>query len=201
MQEAARATCERGFRFDSNRVKLNTIPEGAMKVKCKSLLFVLLLLSFITTAHSQQPATAAETAEKLRLQLLEVQSQEETLKTRLQQLDEDLKPENIQRSLAGIGSTRPEELRESRRRQLQIERDGVAAQLKILETSRARLEAAILDADTRAYHESARPPVTQGFISRSTRNRPLLYSGGAGSLVAGILVSLYVRRRRRRRSL
>ena len=55
----------------------------------------------------------------------------------LQQLDESIKPENIERSLAGIGSTRPEELRETRRRQLTIERDGVLAQLKTLETEQA----------------------------------------------------------------
>ena len=81
--------------------------------------------------------------EKLRAQLLEVQGKEDGLRNRLAQLEEAIKPENIERSLAGVGSTRPEELRESRRRQLTIERDGVLAQLKILETSRQRLEAAI----------------------------------------------------------
>ena len=77
---------------------------------------------------------------------------------RAEYLDEALRPENIERSLAGIGSTRPEELRESRRRQLQTQRDGITAQLRTLETSRLRLEAAILDADARAYQQSARKP-------------------------------------------
>jgi hypothetical protein len=64
-----------------------------------------------------------------------------------QELDEAIKPENIERSLAGVGSTRPEELRESRRRQLAIQRDGVQAQLRTLETSRQRLESAIANAE------------------------------------------------------
>jgi hypothetical protein len=124
-------------------------------MKSKAAL-VLFLFFFLISANAQQPTTsAAESAEKLRAQLLEVQTKEEELKLRAQQLDEALKPENIERSLAGIGSTKPEELRESRRKQLQIERDGVEAQLKLLETSRIRLEAAILNADTRAYQQSA----------------------------------------------
>ncbi|HEU4796379.1 MAG TPA: hypothetical protein VFT02_12155, partial [Pyrinomonadaceae bacterium] len=63
----------------------------------------------------------------------------------------------IERSLAGIGSTRPEELREARRRQLTIERESVKAQLKLIETTKARLETAIASAEGRAYQESALP--------------------------------------------
>jgi hypothetical protein len=130
-----------------------------MKHKANLILFVL-LLTFSGAAQAQRATTAAESAEKLRAQLLEVQNKEEALRLRADYLDEALKPENIERSLAGIGSTRPEELREARRRQLQIQRDGVETQLRVLETSRMRLEAAILDADTRAYQQSAsgRPP-------------------------------------------
>src|ERR1044072_8577118 len=126
-----------------------------MRLKAGIVTFVL-LFAFIITAHAQQATSAAETADQLRLQLIHVQAKEEGLRTRAQQLDEALKPENIERSLAGVGSTKPEELRETRRKQLQIERDGVEWQLKVLETSRPRLESAIRDADARAYQESAR---------------------------------------------
>jgi hypothetical protein len=111
-----------------------------------SLLLVLLTLSASVCAQD-----AAETVEKLRAQLLEVQTKEDALRTRAEQLDESIKPENIERSLAGIGSTRPEELRETRRRQLTIERDGVLAQLRTLETGKQRLEAAIANAEALAY--------------------------------------------------
>ena len=82
------------------------------------------------------------------------------MRIRAQQLDEELKPENIERSLAGIGSPRPEELREARRRQLTIERESVKAQLKLIETTKLRLETAITSAEGRAYQESALPMPT-----------------------------------------
>ena len=128
-----------------------------MRQKVGLILF-LLLLTFSGSVQAQQTRSAAETAERLRAQLLEIQTKEDALKDRAEYLDEALRPENIERSLAGIGSTKPEELRETRRRQLQAQRDGVSAQLRVLETSRLRVEAAILDADARAYQQSARKP-------------------------------------------
>src|SRR5688500_4065956 len=146
----------------------------------------LILLSFVFV-HGQTAPTAAESVERIKLQLLELQGKEETLKARAAQLEEALKPENIERSLAGVGSTKPEELRETRRRQLTIERDGVLAQLRILETQRTRLEAALADAEGRAYHESARP--TQALVAQSPASTRWLIFGGVGlcasALVAG----------------
>src|SRR5690242_19984315 len=166
-----------------------------MKSKARLVLFAL-LFTFIISAQAQQPSTSsAESAEKLRAQLLEVQAKEEGLRTRAQQLDEALKPENIERSLAGVGSTKPEELRESRRRQLQIERDGVAAQLKVLEESRTRLEAAIRDAENRAYQDSARgPSPTNQFVLQEWASTRWLVSGSVGAVVAGLVAGLFVRR-------
>ena len=161
-----------------------------------SLLLLLFIIPF--TIQAQQPTSAAESAEKLRLQLIEVQQQEESLRARATQLDEAVKPENIERSLAGVGSTRPEELREARRRQLQAERDGVAAQLKILETSRMRLEAAIRDAEARAYQESARGP-EGALVAQSAWGSRWLLSGSVGAVVAGLAAGLFVRRRLRSR--
>ena len=160
----------------------------------------LMLLAFVATVHAQ-PKSAAEEADNLRLQLIDVQTQQETLRSRAAELDEALKPENIERSLAGIGSTRPEELRAARRKQLQIERDGITAQLRILDTSRSRLEAAILDADTRAYHESARvAPEASGMLSvQSLMSKRWLVSGGIGAFVAAMVGTFFVRRRLRNR--
>ena len=122
------------------------------------LILFLLLLTFSGAVQAQQAPSAAENADRLRAQLLEIQTKQDDLKARAEYLDEALKPENIEHSLTGIGSTRPEELREARRRRLQKERDGITSQLAVLETSRMRLESAILDADARAYQQSARKP-------------------------------------------
>ena len=166
-------------------------------MKLKSGLVLLLVLVFSAAAYAQETASAAESVEKLRAELLEVQGKEEALRERLQQLDESLKPENIERSLAGIGSTRPEELRESRRRQLTIERDGVQAQLNTLEAGKQRLETALRNAEILAYQQSARP--TQMLSASSPRRYQLLMLGGGGlaALALGGGALLYRRKIKR----
>ena len=144
-----------------------------MKLKT-SLIFFFSALLFASVIVAQDGNNAADSAAKLRLQLIEVQTKEAELRARLQQLDEDLKPGNIERVLAGIGSTHPEELREHRRRQLTIEKNGVLAQLKTLEASKASLESAIATAEARAYQQSAEP-------SPATSNQMLMVQTFAGS--------------------
>ena len=164
-------------------------------MRLKSFFVVLLVLAFTTVAFAQE--SAAESLEKLRAQLLEVQAQEGGLRARVQQLDESLKPENIERSLAGVGSTKPEELREARRRQLTIERDNVLARLRIIESSRQRLEAAIANAEVRAYQESARPtPESEMMVVTSLSNYRLLLFGGGGFAVLAIAGGVLFYRRR-----
>jgi chromosome segregation ATPase len=113
------------------------------------------LLSVQSGAQTQN--SAQEKAATLRAQLSEIEAKQADLQTRLQKLEENLKPENIEHSLAGVGSTHPEEEREQRRRQFEIERNGVQAQLSLLTTSHARLETAIAQADVEAYRQSAAP--------------------------------------------
>jgi hypothetical protein len=146
--------------------------------------------------------SAADRVDKLKGQLLEVQGKEDGLRTRLQQLDEMIKPENIERSLAGVGSTRPEELREARRRQLSIERDGVLAQLQTLETSRLRLESELANAEASAYQDSARPKPTSDtsmmMVAGGISQRVMFAGGGLVLLVLGGAGTLLYRRKRLR---
>jgi hypothetical protein len=114
-----------------------------------------LLLSGLFATATLAQTSAQEIAANLRVQLSEVQVSEAEMQARDEQLQEDLKPENIERSLAGIGSTRPELLRERRRRQLETARTRVRAQLDELDRSHTRLEAAIAEADAVAYWQSA----------------------------------------------
>src|SRR5262249_24342790 len=65
------------------------------------------------------------------------------LRIRLEEIDQALQPESIERDLAGIGSVHPEQLRENRRKLLTIERNGLQAQLDLVEQLRARIEATI----------------------------------------------------------
>ena len=129
-----------------------------------------------TPVFLQTQSSAQEKAANLRAQLSEVETKQAGLQTRLQDLDEKLKPENIEKAFAGVGSTRPEDLREQRRRQLEIERNGVQKQLDLLATSHSRLETAIAKADADAYRQSAQPviavPVETATASDSTVATP-----------------------------
>jgi hypothetical protein len=119
---------------------------------------VFLPNELVLASTPQGQSAARANAETLRAQLLEVEAKQSNLQTRLQELNEKLQPENIEKALAGVGSTRPEDLREQRRRELEIERNGVRAQIDLLSTSHSRLEKAIARADAEVYRQSAAPP-------------------------------------------
>ena len=169
-------------------------------MKLKSILAILVVgLLFSVHVYAQETESAAESAERLKAQLLEVQAKEADLRARLQELDESIKPENIERSLAGVGSTRPEELREQRRRQLSIQRDGVLAQVQTLEAGRTRLETAIANAEALAYQQSARPATNQSLRAAGSRYQLMMFGGGSLALLAlgGGGALLYRRNRRK----
>jgi len=111
----------------------------------------------LLAVRAPEQTNAQGRAANLRAQLADTEARQTELQSRLQQLEENLKPDNIERSLAGIGSVHPEELREARRRQLEIEKRGVQSQLDVLAASRSRLETAIASADAESYRQSAGP--------------------------------------------
>ncbi len=90
---------------------------------------------------------AEQRSESLRAQQLETESKLADFHAQLDQVEYSLKPENIERAMAGYGTTRPEEAREARRRQLESEKARLQVQIRILETSRTRLETAVANAD------------------------------------------------------
>jgi chromosome segregation ATPase len=133
-------------------------------------LLIMMVLSSLTVAVAQNSSV-----ENLRSQLSDVQKKEEELQARVRQIEEDLRPENIERYFALNGSTRPEELREQRRRQLENQRATVQAQLDQLAQSRVRLEASIATAEAAAYRQSALPDSynpTPAVISNSPTVKP-----------------------------
>src|SRR6266852_5945126 len=138
---------------------------------------VMILSGLLVVEVTAQESTQ-ERAASLRAQLVETQARQAELQTRLQRLEEYLKPENIERSLAGVGSTHPEELREARRRQLEIQKKSVQSQLDVLAVSRTRLEAAIAGADAEIYQQNAGVALTtptqtnsRGTVSNSLQRR------------------------------
>lgn len=90
---------------------------------------------------------AEQRAEQLRSQLMDTESKMADMESKLEQIEYALRPENIDRATQGYGSTRPEEAREARRKQLETERTRTRAQLALLQTSKARLGVACNAAD------------------------------------------------------
>jgi exonuclease VII large subunit len=90
---------------------------------------------------------AEERAEVLRKQLIDLIEKETAYKSRMAQFDEDLRPENIDRSMAGVGGTRTAEMRDTRRRVLENDKRGVENLLNVTAQSRIRLEEDVRQAD------------------------------------------------------
>lgn len=117
---------------------------------------------------------AEQRAESLRVQQVDAESKLADLQSKLEQIEYLLKPENIERS-AGFGTVHPEEARETRRRQLESEKARTQAQVKILETSRTRLETAVgtADAEVDALRQKLEEQKAQQVAAPPTESRPL----------------------------
>lgn len=100
---------------------------------------LLLNLDILSRAESR--------AESLRKQLFEMIEKENSVKTRLEQIEYDARPELIDRSIALTGSFRPEELRDQRKKSLEAEKRNLESLLTQIQTSRATLESNVEKAD------------------------------------------------------
>lgn len=174
-----------------------------MKVILGLMIFTSLFLMSSLESSAQKPPSAAQTVERLHTQYHDLQLKEASLRERLVELIEELKPENIEHSLAGVGSTRPEELRAQRRRVLENEKSSIESQLKEIDRTRERLTADIRTAESAAYQESARVvdsdgSQAQGSIVANAGGFPrwgLFVVAGAIMLIGIVVLVSLVRRR------
>ena len=113
---------------------------------------------------------AEQRAESVRAQMLDTESKLADLQSRMDQVDYSLKPENIDRSMAGYGTLHPEEARDSRRRQLENERTRLQAQITLLENSRTRLQASLNTAE--AEVDLLRRRLDQQQLNNASRAEP-----------------------------
>ena len=86
-------------------------------------------------------------ADGLRKQLFEMIEKESSIRARIDQIDNDMRPETIERSLAMIGSLRPEELRAQRRKSLELEKANLQTLLTEVQKNRTNLELNLQRAD------------------------------------------------------
>jgi chromosome segregation ATPase len=98
-------------------------------------------------ADLERLSRAEQRSSQLRTELRDVQAKKADLEAHLEQVEYDLKPENIERSVAGYGTTRPEELRAQRKKQLENERNRTRQQIDLLAGSEGRIQQAIATSD------------------------------------------------------
>ena len=126
-----------------------------MQQSMRIILLSLLLCLIVLAVTAQDLTTLEQHTETLRAQLREVMEKEATLEARRQQLDEELRPENVQNRAALTGILDADAAREQVRKQLEGEKARVEQQLELLATSHARLETAIAEAEAEAVRRRA----------------------------------------------
>ena len=87
-------------------------------------------------------------SETLHRELSDIAAKETPLQKRLDEIEPQLRPDRIEQSLAGVGSTRPEENREAVRTQLSNEKRRIQIQLDQFNLNRRRLQSSIGTAET-----------------------------------------------------
>ena len=92
-------------------------------------------------------ARTEQRAEILRRQLFDLIEKETSLRSRLMQIEEDMRPESIERNNPLVGSTRTAELRDVRRRILENDRKGFESLLNQTTQGRIRLDDDVKQAD------------------------------------------------------
>jgi membrane protein involved in colicin uptake len=116
---------------------------------------LLLVLGAATPSWAQDVSTVEIQIERLRSQLRDVVDLEARLQERASQLDDDLRPENIERSVATVGTTDAAALRARRREELERQKTDVDGQLSAAATKRTRLESEIAAAEAEAVRLKA----------------------------------------------
>jgi hypothetical protein len=100
-----------------------------------------------TLNDMERLSRAEERAENLRSQLNDLDSKKADYEARIEQLNYQLQPENLDQGLQLIGTTRPEDLRAAKRRTLESDKKRIQYQIDLLEKTRVRLESAIASTD------------------------------------------------------
>lgn len=91
---------------------------------------------------------AEQRSESLRKQLFEMIEKENAVKTKLDALEYELRPEVLERSTAFIGSLRPEEIRASRRKNLESEKANLQVLLNEVQKNKTAVDLSLQRADS-----------------------------------------------------
>jgi hypothetical protein len=91
---------------------------------------------------------AEQRADSLRKQLFDLIERENQIRSKLDQIENDIRPEMIDRVIAFAGTLRPEQLREQRRRHLQSEKSNLENLLNEITNNKSNLQENVQKADS-----------------------------------------------------
>jgi len=128
-----------GARIKELNARIKSLESGSRNEYDEKQKRLLLNLDILSRAESR--------AESLRKQLFEIVEKESGVRTRLEQISFDARPEMIERSSVFVGSMRPEEIRDQRKKSLDAEKRNLESLLTQIQTSRASLEENVQKAD------------------------------------------------------
>jgi len=121
------------------RSRIGTFESGSKNDYDAKQKRLLLNLDILTRAEQR--------SESLRKQMFEMAEKEAAIRTKLDSLENDIRPEMIERAVAFAGTTRPEELRAARKRNLEAERNNLQNLLNEIQKTRANLDQNVIKAD------------------------------------------------------
>jgi len=101
----------------------------------------------LATSLQEQLEHEQEIGERLQLHLIEIAEKEVPLLARMDQINQLLRPEAMDRVLAGVGSVHPEDVRDETRKSLTTERFRIQAQLELFRQDRMRTQASLATTD------------------------------------------------------
>ena len=101
----------------------------------------------LATTIQEQLEKEEQRGESLQLHLLEIADKEAPLQARLDQVNQQLRPEALEQLMAGVGSVHPEDTREEVRKRLVNEKARIQAQLDLFRQDRVRTQASLATTD------------------------------------------------------
>jgi hypothetical protein len=101
----------------------------------------------LATTIQDQLEKEQQRGEALQLHLQGIAEKEDPLQARLDQINQQLRPESIERIMAGVGSLHPEDAREEVKKRLQTERIRIQSQLDLLRQDRIRTQSSLATTD------------------------------------------------------
>jgi hypothetical protein len=101
----------------------------------------------LATTIQEQLEKEEQRGEALQLHLYEISEKEVPLQARMDQINQQLRPETMERSLAGVGSVHPEDLRDDVKKRLMSEKVRLQMQLDLLRQDRMRTQGSLATTD------------------------------------------------------